>query len=174
MIRLVPNKLIRLGGKLYDIRYTDQDKARREKYFTTNPHEGELTKEETRLLNEIGLTKMDEQLSPNDMKTQMPDFFNALPECQSATAISLSATCYKPNYIISEIMRHAAMKDREEHDEAIKKGAPSLDLIARMSSSISGLMGRMSAPAPPELLIGLAKPSQNIDQDIYDFFELRI
>ena len=52
MIQLKPNKLIRLGGKLYDIRYTPDDITRRE--------DGTYSTQEIKLLNDIGLTDIPE------------------------------------------------------------------------------------------------------------------
>jgi len=187
MITSAPvNTLVRLGGKAYDIRYTDEDVKRREKYFTTDPHEGFLSKEEARLLAQIGLitiasddppdkinNEIDDALSKKD-QTRMPDFFKALPNCQTSTAISLSAKCFQPRVIIEHVMNHAALNDQKQHEEALKKGAPSLDLMARTSALLSGLAGRISAPAVPDSLIGLAMPSAPIskDQIFNDLFTL--
>jgi hypothetical protein len=171
MIRLVPNKMIRLGGKLYDIRYQEEDIKRRKAFFETG--KGALSADEDRLLKEIGLTDLDKQLSQND-KNRLPAFFEALPECQTTAAISLSAKCYEPQFIITEILRHAALEEQEEHEEMVKKGLPSLDLLARGTSAIHGLLSRLSAPAPSAALMKLAEPIGTMEQDIYDFFELRI
>jgi hypothetical protein len=124
-------------------------------------------------LNDIGLSDIDAQLSEKDKK-QLPGFFNALPDCQTSTAISLSAKCYEPHFIITEILRHAALEEQEAHEEAVKKGLPSLDLLARGTNAIRGILGRISAPAPPSALMKLAEPIGTTEQNIYDFFELRI
>ena len=56
--------MIRLGGKLYDIRYQEEDVKRRQAFFETG--KGTLTADEDRLLKEIGFTDLDKQLSHYD------------------------------------------------------------------------------------------------------------
>jgi hypothetical protein len=174
------NTMVRLGGKAYDIRYTDEDVKRREKYFTTDPHEGFLSKEEARLLAQIGLItiasddppdkindEIDDTLSKKD-QTRMPDFFNALPNCQTSTAISLSSKCFQPRAIIEQVMNHAALNDQKQHEEAMKKGAPSLDLMARTSALLGDLASHISAPAVPDSLKGLAIPFRITSDQVFN------
>jgi hypothetical protein len=171
MIQVVRDKLIRLGGELYTISTTEADNNRREEYFENGT--GSLTPDETRLLENIGFNNLDEQLSKVD-KAQLPEFFKALPHCQTSAAISLSAKCYKPRYIITEILRHAAMKDQEIHEEMARKGAPSLDWMGKTASFLNGIMGRISGSPSirgvPEVAV-----NESVEEDsIYDFFLLRI
>ena len=179
------NTMVRLGGKAYDIRYTKEDVQRRAKYFTTDPHEGFLSREELRLLAQIGLItidlddpvdiitkEIDATLSMKD-QARMPDFFNALPNCQTSTAISLSSKCFQPRVIIEQVMNHAALNNQKEHEEAMKKGTPSLDLMARTTALLSGLASHISAPAVPDSLKGLAIPFRiTPDQIFNDLFTL--
>ena len=163
MIQLKPNKLIRLGGKLYDIRYTPDDIARREK--------GEYLDQEIKLLNDIGLTDIDEQLSANDKK-QLPDFFNALPDCQTSTAISLSAKCYQPHYIIESIRRHAELEKQEAFEKMKSMPFPTLDTLYRSMIPLNGITNLITGSA---VIKGLTEAAKTVtDDEMYDFFELRI
>ena len=163
LIQLQPNKLIRLGGKLYDIRYTAEDKERREK--------GEYVAPELKLLNDIGLSDIDAQLSEKDKK-QLPGFFNALPDCQTSTAISLSAKCYQPHYIIESIRRHAELEKQEAFEKMKAMPFPTLDTLYRSMVPLNGITNLITGSAVAK---GLAKAAQTVtDDDMYDFFELRI
>jgi hypothetical protein len=171
MIRLVPNKLIRLGGELYDIRTTEADNDRRTLFFTKN--EGALTTDEARLLKNIGLENLDEELSKAG-KEELPDFFKALPECQTSSALSLSAKCYKPRYIITEIMRYAALKDQTRHEQLIKDVNPSIDLMGMTKSLLDGIRSRISGSAPASTFAPSLSEPDTEEEDIYNFFLLRI
>jgi len=163
LIQLQPNKLIRLGGKLYDIRYTPDDIARREK--------GGYVAPEIKLLNDIGLVDIDAQLSEKDKK-QLPGFFNALPNCQTSTAIALSAKCYQPNYIIESIRRHAELEKQEAFEKMKVMPFPTLDTLYRSMVPLSGITNLITGSAVAKGLTELAKTVT--DDDMYDFFELRI
>jgi hypothetical protein len=167
------NKLIRLGGKLYDIRYTREDIDRREKFFTTG--EGSLSKPEEDLLEGIGLPKnmdLGDQLANNVVK-QLPDFFNALQHCQTSAALSLSAKCYQPRFIISEIIRYSELMDQKTHEADMKKSLPSLDWMAAISSRFNGLLGRTASPAVIEGINELGR-SLLTEDDMVDLFTLRV
>jgi len=163
LIQLQPHKLIRLGGKLYDIRYTPEDEERREK--------GMYSDQEEKLLHDIGLTDMDKQLSENDKK-QLPGFFQALPSCQTSAAISLSAKCYQPHYIIESIQRHADLEKQDQFEKMKQMPSPTLDTLYRSMIPLNGIANLITGSA---LVKGISRAGETVtDTDIYDFFMLRI
>jgi len=165
-----PLKLIRLGGNLYKIRYTEEDKQRRNDYFMND--NGVLTEDEIKLLNDIGLD-IETDLSKNDKKL-MPEFFNALPDCQTSTAISLSAKCFMPNHIISEIINHASLTSERAHAELVKKKLPTSDEPIKTAALLHGLADLVQGSFPTETDdAGEATPTID-DEGMNDFFLLRI
>jgi hypothetical protein len=164
-----PLKLIRLGGKLYKIRYTDEDKTRRENYF--NNGNGSLTPDETTLLNDIGLTKMEEQLSLNDKKL-LPEFFNALPDCQTSTAISLSAKCFMPHHIIKGIIDHAAIESERVYKDFLTKKSPTSDQPGKNGIMLNELMGLVMGASP--IGTDVAGPILIDESSMENFFILRV
>jgi len=169
LLQLSRQKLIRLGGKLYKIRYTAEDKQRRNDYFTSGT--GSLTPDEDTLLQDIGLTDIDKQLSEND-KHKLPEFFNALPDCQTSAAISLSAKCFMPHHIIGSIIEHAAIESEVAHIESLKKERPTSDLLAATAIKLTDLAKRVLGPSP--LITGTPAIRQLSPSDINDFFLLRV
>ena len=161
MIRMQPNKLVRLGGKAYDIRYNEEDKKRREK--------GKYTAQELQLLHDIGLSDIDTQLSEND-KQQLPEFFEALPNCQTSAAIALSAKCYQPHYILDSIRRHAELEKQEQFEKMKQMPSPTLDMEYRTNAMLEGVA---------KLIVGSVKPLTGLaetvtDSEIVNLFILRI
>lgn len=168
-IQLAPLKLIRLGGKLYKVRYTDEDKQRRNNYFINGT--GSLTEDEIKLLNDIGLKDVDKQLSINDKKL-MPIFYNSLPDCQTSAAISLSAKCFLPHHIISEIIEQAAVANDMAHQELLTKKPPTSDQPSKTAALLNGISGLISGAFPPES--GTVAPSMADEDSMYNFFLLRV
>jgi hypothetical protein len=168
---ITPLKLIRLGGKLYKIRYTEEDKQRRNDYFINGT--GSLTADETKLLNDIGLKDIDEQLSINDKKL-MPTFYNSLPDCQTSTAISLSAKCFMPHHIISEIIEHAALTNEIDNREYLEKKPPTSDQPSKTAALLNGISGLISGSFPSESESETGAPSMADESSMYDFFLLRV
>jgi hypothetical protein len=167
------NKLIRFGGKLYDIRYTREDIDRRIDFFQNG--KGALSEPEKDLLHHAGLEDIDHlesQLSETDIG-QLPDFFMALQQCQTSASLSLSAKCYQPHSIISKVLQHYAKQDQETHEADMKKSLPSLDWMAAVSSRFNGLLGRVSSPAVIDGINKLATPFITND-DMVDLFTLRV
>jgi len=163
MIHLQPNKLIRLGGKLYDIRYNPEDSGRRER--------GEYSPQELKLLNDIGLTNLDTQLSANDKK-ELPAFFEALPNCQTGAAIALSAKCYQPHYILESIRRYAEEQEQKQYEEMLKMPTPAIDTMALVKTGIDGISNLITGSVPT-MLTKMAETSVD-SEEMYDFFLLRI
>jgi hypothetical protein len=167
--RPTPEKLIRLGGKIYKIRYTDEDKKRRNDYFINNS--GSLTADEMKLLDDIGLD-VEKDLSKNDKKI-MPDFFNALPDCQTSAAISLSAKCFMPHHIISEIIEHASIANESAHKEFLARKSPTSDEHLTTAALLKGAEDLIRGAFPMES--GEETGLSMVDEDsMYDFFLLRI
>lgn len=160
-----PLKLIRLGGNLYKIRYTDEDKQRRNDHFI-NGNES-LTEDETKLLNDIGITDIDKQLSKNT-KNLMPMFYDSLPDCQTSTAISLSAKCFLPHHIISEIIEQAAVASEIDAKKS-RKESPTSDETIKTMGLLNGISDLISGAFPSE-----STPSIIDESSMYDFFLLRI
>ena len=120
-IKSTQNKLIRFGGKLYDIRYTREDIDRRIDFFQNG--KGALSEPEKDLLHHAGLEDIDHlqsQLSETDIG-RLPDFFMALRQCQTSASLSLSSKCYQPHSIISKVLQYYAEQDQETHEADMKK-----------------------------------------------------
>ena len=164
-----PEKLIRLGGKLYKIRYTNEDKQRRNDFFISET--GSLTPDEEKLLNDIGLTNMNEQLSNNDKKL-MPDFFNALPDCQTSAAISLSAKCFMPHHIIKGIIDNANIESEYTYNELLKKKPPTSDEPGKDGIMLNDILGLIQGQTP----IGAPTTAEEImsESGMLEFFTLRV
>jgi hypothetical protein len=164
-----PLKLIRLGGNLYKIRYTEEDKQRRNDHFINGT--GSLTDDETKLLNDIGLKDIDTQLSKKD-KQLMPMFYNSLPDCQTSTAISLSAKCFLPHHIISEIIEQAAVASETAHQDFLTRKSPTSDEPIKMAGLLNGIKDLVQGAFPSE-----SEPVESAiltDEVMKNFFLLRV
>jgi hypothetical protein len=145
-----------------------EDHERRKKYFETG--EGSLTPPEMDLLKGIGLTDMDTQLSKLS-KQYLPEFFQALPDCQTSAAISLSAKCFMPHHIISQIIDYKATKDQLAHKTFSEKKTPSIDSRVRDDP----LTRAISAKTIGQAILGELSEKTNMDESgMYEFFLLRV
>ena len=169
LIQPKPDKWTRLGGNLYKIHYTQEDIERRNNFFTGNG--GELTSEEQKLLRGIGITDIDAQLG-SDYKKIMPDFYNALPNCQTSAAIALSSKCYLPRDIITQILNHAATKSFIEQSKPGK--TPTLDQQSATMGMINKIVDQITGPSALETGAAPLSPKMADQSDMLDFFVLRV
>jgi len=168
LIQPKPDKWTRLGGNLYKIHYTKEDIERRNNFFTGNG--GELTSEEEKLLRGIGITDIDAQLG-SDYKKIMPDFYNALPNCQTSAAIALSSKCYLPRDIITQILNRAATNSLISQSQPGK--TPTLDQQSAAIGMISQIVNQITGPSSLESGAALSPKMAN-QSDMVDFFVLRV
>ena len=93
--------VIMLDGNSYIIDLTPADRIRRTLYFRNGSRP--LTPDERRLLDDLGIDPIMEQT----LRTELPDFFNQLPACQSNTNLVLSKNCEIPHFVLWSILFHA-------------------------------------------------------------------
>jgi hypothetical protein len=184
---------VSINGLFYDIRYTPEDNKRRCAYFrdisldktrfedcTDNSGivgKPELSDEEKRLLENLKINLSFQQNHAYEMYL----FFKELPNCQTTTAMSLSAGCSTANYIIFSVLMEAQIKSKEEFEKK-KKNPISTDLTMMFDRLISGASGMVkTTPRPsPETAEEAVKRMANIkavdekNQYIIDIFTIDV
>jgi len=128
---------VKLANKTFTIGTTLADKARRSDYVRDPSLK--LSKEEQDVLKAVGVgEEMESRLRP-----YMPDFFDALPDCQSDTSLYLHKKCEVPYYVLWSSM----FVDRLSTEKRIASGKikPMSDLDSAMTDSmVQGLESKPS------------------------------
>jgi hypothetical protein len=104
------SKTFTLGNETFTISTDLLDSARRERYFQ-NPNSGaELTDEEKRVLNSLGIDALMEQ----NLRPYLKEFFDELPHCTTDASLRLSRRCEVPYYVIwsTEFANHVQKVER--------------------------------------------------------------
>jgi len=167
--------LIHFGNKTYDIRYKDTDVSRRNMYFTKGT--GELSEGEQALLKDIGITLPETaQLPEFATRLHLVKFFEELPYCQSATALTTSIKCLTPRHLINRLLEDAAYQQSIAYQKDMNKMGASWDFLAKADQMLKGIGSSITGPTPlPSDAKKLTPDQQRKDTNaIYDLFELRI
>jgi len=105
---------IKLTGREFYIEYSKPERARRSQALLTPGTGAELTGDEKELLETIGITDTTREA----VKPYLPDFFNALPSCQSTTTLMTSRKCEVAYYIMWSVLLKARQDVQRKIDTA--------------------------------------------------------
>jgi len=144
---------VKLANKTFTIGTTLADKARRSDYVRDLSLT--LSKEEQAVLKAVGVGEdMEARLRP-----YMPDFFDALPDCQTDTSLYLHKKCEVPYYVLWSSM----FADRLSTEKRIASGKtkPMSDLDAAMTESM--VKGLASTPSKVDEIFTLLLKHPAVD-----------
>jgi hypothetical protein len=110
-----PTTVVSLGQLSFTLQTTDEDEARRKAFFTNpeSPPEGAtLTKDETELLEAIGIPKEEYP----SLKSHLGTFLNSFPNCSTDSQMMLKQECEEAYYVIWSIL----FKNQQKTDQQVK------------------------------------------------------
>lgn len=155
---MLANKSFTYGMSLSDI-------DRRMKYSNDS---AKLLPEELAILRELGI---DEEMESR-LKAYIPDFFEALPECQSDMSVQLNKKCEVPYYVLWSAM----FADRQDTAKRVKDNKKDIGTtsdidLAMTGATVDSFKGTPSIVDSIFTLIKTSAPA-NINKDVDAVFTL--
>ena len=133
---------VKLSGRSFYIDYDKAARARRQAVFSSKSSSENLTDSENELLETVGIVDS----TRDSLKSYLPDFFNALPSCQSTTTMLTNKRCEIAYYVMWSVLLKARQDVQRRIEQARLEGLPDNEvyqLEARLNA-MSNVKGRGS------------------------------